>query len=124
MQQNPSSAIPQASSVPLPSPGTPVSATPVSSPQVTPQSTPHTAGSVGLPFTSYETPHMSRHKSYSRRAAIPASTIDSLGMVDATPELKCTPVIRKRGRPCKMPQSPSYDDFPVNASGEEFKKWR
>ena len=78
MQQNPSPAIPQASSVPLPSPGTPVVATPVSSPQVTPQSTPHTAGSVGLPATTFDTPCMSRHMSHSRRPASPASTFDSL----------------------------------------------
>ena len=85
VQQNPSPAILKASSVLLPFPGTPVVATPVSSPQITPQNTPHTAGSVGLPSTPYETPHMSRHKSYCRRAARPASTIDSLEMLHATP---------------------------------------
>ena len=124
MQQNPSPAITQTSYITLASPGTPVLATPVSSPQVAPHSTLHTAGSVGLPSTPYEIPCMSRHKSYSRRAASPASTVDSLEMVDATPELEGTPVIHKRGRPCKTPQPPSYDNFPVSASADELKKWK
>ena len=127
MQQNPSPVITQASSVHLPSPVTPVLATLVSSPQVTPQVTPqitpHTAGGVGLPASPYDTPHSSRHGQHSRRAASPASTIDSLE-TDGTPELDGTPLIHKRGRgrPCKLPQPPSYDNYPVKASAEDLKK--
>ena len=86
MQQNPSPVITQASTVHLPSPVTPVLTTPVSSPQVTPQvtpeSTPHAAGVFGLPASQHDTCHSSRCGQHSRRAASPASTIDSLeGMV-------------------------------------------
>ena len=129
MQQNPSPVITQASTVHLPSPVTPVLATPVSSPrvtpQVTPQSTPHAAGVFGLPASPHDTPHSSRHGQHSRKAASPASTIDSLER-DGTPELDSTPLIciRGRGRPRKTPQLPSYDDYPVNASAEDIKKWK
>ena len=30
-------------------------------------------------------------------------------------------VKRKRGRPCKVPTAPTYDDFPVNGTAEEKK---
>ena len=33
-------------------------------------------------------------------------------------------MIRKRGKARKVPQPPSYDDHPVNASAEEMIKWQ
>ena len=97
---------------------------PVSSPQVTPQSTPHTAGSVGLPATTFDTPCTSKRMSYSRRPASPASTVDSLDMLDGVSELDGTPLIHERERLHKMEQPPTYDDCPVNASAEELEKWK
>ena len=129
VQQNPSPVITQASTVHLPSPVTPVLTTPVSSPrvtpQVTPESIPHAAGVFGLPASPYDTRHSARCGQHSRRAASPASTIDSLER-HGTPELDGTPLIHKRGRgrPCKTPQPPSYEDYPVNASTEDIKKWK
>ena len=104
-----------ASSVRVPSPAIPVLATPLPSLHVTPQSTAQSTGSGSLPATPYETPCLTRHRSYSRRPASPASTVDSLEMLVATPE---------RGRPCNRPQPPSYDDKPVKASPAELKKWK
>ena len=101
MQQNPFPVITQASTVHLPSPVTPVLATPVSSPrvtpQVTPQSTPHAAGVFGLPASPHDTPCSSRYGQHSRRAASRASTIDSLER-HGTPELDGTSLIHKRDR--------------------------
>ena len=92
MQQNPSPVITQASTVHLPSPVTPVLATPVSSPRVTP----HAAGVFGLPVSPHDTPRSSRHGQHSRRAASPVSTIDSLER-HGTPELDGTPLIYVKG---------------------------
>ena len=33
-------------------------------------------------------------------------------------------VSRRRGRPCKIPLPPTYDDFPHDGSAEEKKKWQ
>ena len=41
-----------------------------------------------------------------------------------TPDKDTPPVIHKRERPWKTPQLPSYGDCPVNATNEEFKKWK
>ena len=116
----------QPSSIPLLSHATPVLGTPVSSPQVTPQSTPSAAaGSIGLPSTPLDTPHTSRHRTYARRAASAASTVDSLNTLDiVTPDKDTPPVIHKRERPHKTPQPPSYDDCPVNASNDKIKRWK
>ena len=109
----------------LPSPVTPTQATPLSSPQVTPQSTKSTPQAVGIfavQPSSFETPHTSKCRQYAAPTS-PASTVDSLdSLID--PEWDRTPVIHKRGRPQKVPQPPSYDDCPVNASAEEMKKWQ
>ena len=108
----------------LPSPVTPTQATPLCSPQVTPQSTESTPQPVGIfavQPSSFETPHTSKRRGYAAPTS-PASTVDSLdGLID--PGWDRTPVIHKRGRPQKVPQPPSYDDHPVNASSEEMKKW-
>ena len=107
----------------LPSPVTPTKATPLCSPQVTPQSTESTPQPVGIfavQPSSFETPHTSKRRGYAASTS-PASTVDSLdSLID--PGRDRTPVIRKRGRPRKVPQPPSYDDCPVNASSEEIKK--
>ena len=122
--QKPSPPSTQPSSIPLPSPVTPVLGTPVSTPQVTPQSTPSAAaGSIHLPFTPLDTPNTSRCRTYGRRTASPASTVDNLDTLDiVTPDKDTPPVIRKRGRPCRTPQPPSYDDCPVNKSSDIIKK--
>ena len=71
--------------------------------------------------SSFETPCTSKCRRYAAPTS-PASTVDSLdSLID--PEQDRTPVICKRGRPWKVPQPPSYDDCPVNASAEEMKKW-
>ena len=109
----------------LPSPVKPTQATPLCSPQVIPQSTESTPQPVGIfavQPSSFETPHTSKRRGYAASTS-PASTVDSLdSLID--PGRDRTPVIRKRGRPRKVPQPPSYDDHPVNASSEEIKKWQ
>ena len=30
---------------------------------------------------------------------------------------------RRRGRPHKIPKEPTYDDFPINGTAEDKKKW-
>ena len=109
----------------LPSPVTPTQATPLCSPRVTPQSTESTPQPVGIfavQPSSFETPHTSKRRGYAAPTS-PASTVDSLDSL-IHPGQDRTPVIRKRGRPRKVPQPPSYDDHPVNASSEEMKKWQ
>ena len=106
----------------LPSPVTPRQATPLSSPQVTPQSTPQAVGCFAVQPSSFETPRTSKHRPYAAPAS-PASTVDSLDSFK-DPEQDRTPVIHKRGRPRKVLQPPSYDNCPVNASAEEMKKWQ
>ena len=54
----------------LPSPATPTQATLVSTPQVTPQSTPQAVGCFGVPSSSFETPCTSKRRAY----AAPVST--------------------------------------------------
>ena len=72
--------------------------------------------------SSFETPCTSKCRGYAAPTS-PASTVDSLdSLID--PGWDRTPVIHKRGRPQKVPQPPSYDDCPVNASSEEMKKWQ
>ena len=109
----------------LPSPVTPTQATPLCSPQVTPQSTESTPQPVGIfavQPSSFESPRTSKRRGYAASTS-PASTVDSLdSLID--PGRDRTPVIHKRGRPRKVPQPPSYDDRPVNASSEEIKKWQ
>ena len=121
-QQIPSATTMLAATHGLPTIVTPRQTTPLSSPQVTPQSTPQAVGCFAVQPSSFETPHTSKHRSYAATAS-PASTVDSLdSFID--PEQDKTPVICKRGRPWKVPQPPSYDDRPVNASAEEMKKWQ
>ena len=108
----------------LPSPVTPTQATPLSSPQVTPQSTESTPQPVGIfavQPSSFETPCTSKHRGYAAPTS-PASTVDSLDSL-IYPGWDRTLVIHKRGRPRKLPQPPSYDDRPVNASSEKMKIW-
>ena len=90
---------------------------------MTPQSTPSAAaGSIPLPSTPLDTPHTSRCRTYARRTASPASTVDSLDTLDiVTPDKDTPPVIHKRGRPRKTPQLPSYENCLVNASSDEIK---
>ena len=110
----------------LPSPVTPRQATPLSSPQVTPQNTPQAVGCFAIQPSSFKTPCTSKHRPYAAPAS-PASTVDSLDSFidpEQDPEQDRTPVIHKRGRPQKVPQSPSCDDRSVNASTEEMKKWQ
>ena len=110
----------------MPSPATPVLGTPVSTLQVILQTTPSaTAGSIGLTSTPLDTPRTSKCRTYARRASSPASTVHSLDTLDIiTPDKDTPPVIPKRGRPHKTPQLPSYNDCPVHATSEEFKKWK
>ena len=107
----------------LSSPATLTQATPISSPKVTPQSTPQAAGCFGVPSSLFETPHTSKHRAYAAPAS-PASTVDSFNsnINPLCPEQDRTPVTHKRGRPWKIPQPPSYYDHPVNASAQEMKK--
>ena len=111
-----------------------VAATPnVSTPVSSPQSTPHAASSIPLP--SFETPRSSRRLSISSTHASPASTIGSIDRsLDATalsnssgltPEVNRMRVShRGRGRPRKIPQPPTYEDFPEEGTAEEKKKWK
>ena len=53
------------------------------------------------------------------RPVSPASSFDS-----SIHDLGETSVKRKRGRPCKVPTAPTYDDFPENGTEDEKKKWK
>ena len=53
------------------------------------------------------------------RPVSPASSFDS-----SIHDLGETSVKHKRGRPHKVPTSPTYDDFPANGTEDEKKKWK
>ena len=105
----------------------------VSMPVSSPQSTPRAAS--GGPVPSFETPHSTKHIAYPTTPAGPASTVGSLdSKLDVfrlsnssglTPEVNCMTVTRiGRGRPCKIPCPPTYEDFPTESTEDDKKKWK
>ena len=123
-------------------PSTPVIPTvfmPVSSPQSTPQSLPISSFETlhsARPVPSFETQCSTRHMS---RATTPGSPASNAGSVDSnfdactvsnssglTPEVNCMTfsMRRGRGRPCKTPCLPMYDNFPTDGTEDDKKKWK
>ena len=66
------------------------------------------------------------HQSTTPLTLTPLSTENSPASTESsslTPSLSHMQLGRCRGHPCKIPKEPTYDDFPINGTAEDKKKW-
>ena len=83
-------------------------------PQETTPSSQHSSRTHTPKNPKFETPTTSK-----RALGCAVSSASSFG--SSVQDIGDNSVKHKRGRPCKVPMAPTYDDFPVNGTAEEKK---